>query len=148
MALVVENLYCTNNLSVSNLRLDQQHISSVGFGIIEPGELLAIRQTFHSLSVFASVVREQLRRSVWETDTKITIYLKVYLWTITDLNLFKLFDSIQSMRISSVQKSDYMKAAVAFEHSVKSSPVSAAPQQQVPREEFCWVVCFKLKVCL
>lgn len=52
---------------VSHLHVDRQHVSSVGFGIIESGELLAIRQTFHSLSVFASVLSVRYM-SLQQTD--------------------------------------------------------------------------------
>lgn len=74
---------------------------SVGFGIIESGELLAIRQTFHSLSVFASVcVSEAASLRLTEREKQrhiITIYLKIYLCTITDPNVLKLFYSIRGL---------------------------------------------------
>ena len=81
-------------MSVSHLHVDRQHVSSVGFGIIESGELLAIRQTFHSLSVFASVLSVKYT-SPHRTDGQKKAAatqnhnLKIYLWTMTDPKVIK-----------------------------------------------------------
>lgn len=101
MGLVVKP-YITQKLSVSHLHLDQQRISSVGFGIIGSGELLAIRQTFHSLSCLLQQWECSFATSS-DRQTQKNPYL--YLWPITDLNVLKLFTSMQSMSSSSMQKS-------------------------------------------
>lgn len=61
--------------------------------------VISYKTNIPQLIVFASVLGVQLRHFVWQTDTKNPY---PYLWPITDLNVLKLFTSMQSMSSSSM----------------------------------------------